>query len=443
MASMLISMFLLMNFFGFAGGGGSSSDYSSDGGSYSSGSGYSSGGDSWSSYDYSSNHSSSNGSGTLPIDSKVFIAAFFIVFGAVAIYYLLSSRSSEKELVISAEDRAKIISATGGDFNNTEQEKLIHELAAKVFIDYQTDWSNANIGNIQKYATIGYYEHASLMLQLLENMGRRNVVKDLKLHNTSLLTKVDDSTKLPAKVTIQFKFSGLDTLVEKETDKVIYRDRASGISEYWVFTWDGKELLLDKTCQLTASLSHVKREAEVFAEKNGMYFSADWGVYALPKKGQIFSGTNIHMADVNNHVIGQLKNCIIQMYTFSKTPDVPSSYFLVGQINFSKKYEGIIIRSRAASEMQLSIPCDYEEVELEWNEFNEKYQVFAHSKDVVTTFELLNPHFMAQLSDKNLNYNIEVIDNVLYIFAPVNSTESEDYGEIFDVLSLAFKELKM
>lgn len=80
---------------------------------------------------------------------------------------------------------------------------------------------------------------------------------------------------------------------------------------------------------------------------------------------------------------------------------------------------------------------------MEWPDFNNRYEVYASKRDALPAFELLNPKFMEYLYDKNLNYNLEVVDNVIYIFANVKNITEADYAELLAVLEKAHKELKM
>ena len=84
----------------------------------------------------------------------------------------------------------------------------------------------------------------------------------------------------------------------------------------------------------------------------------------------------------------------------------------------------------------------YEKFELEWPDFNNRYNVYAAKRDALPAFELLNPKFMEYLYDKKLNYNIEVVDNVIYIFANVRNATEENYAELLDILNYAYKELE-
>ena len=150
----------------------------------------------------------------------------------------------------------------------------------------------------------------------------------------------------------------------------------------------------------------------------------------------------MRVADINNHIIGQWQDLLIQLYTYAPTPGDPAGYYLVGQINTPKDYLGVIVKSKKY-ETRLKPDKTYDKFEMEWPEFNERYEVYAASRDALPAFELLNPKFMEYLYDKNLNYNLEVVDNVIYIFANVSRITENDYAELLEVLRLAHKELKM
>ena len=79
-------------------------------------------------------------------------------------------------------------------------------------------------------------------------------------------------------------------------------------------------------------------------------------------------------------------------------------------------------------------------VSTESNDFNKKFAVWAAKPDRATSFELLAPNFMEKIYSLNFEINIEVVDNVLYIYAPgvlIN------YDEMLEVLVWAFEEMKL
>lgn len=65
----------------------------------------------------------------------------------------------------------------------------------------------------------------------------------------------------------------------------------------------------------------------------------------------------------------------------------------------------------------------------------------------MTSFELLNPKFMADLYDLNLGISIEVVDNVIYLYANIllmpMTMSTDRYAAMLDILQAAYKELRM
>lgn len=396
-------------FFGFAGGGGSSSG---GGGSSSSSS--------------SSSYSSSGGSSgeSDPLFSLIVIA-IIIPF---AIYSLFKSR---KEGIFGYKD-----------YNSNETEKRIHMAAEHIFKSYQEDWSEFRIDDIKTFATDRYFIHASLMLELLKNMHRANKVSQLRVHKVNLMTPINEKTTLPAKVRIAFVFSGLDEVVEDRGGK-LYSEYASYASEIWNFIYDGQTLKLDGISQPTESAPHLVKSLATFADQNHLFYSPDWGRYCLPKRGLIFGGASMKISDINNHVIGKRGDLLIQLYTYSGTPSsYTSDYYIVGQINVPKDYLGVVVKSR---KFKTSRKPDqtYEKFEMEWPDFNKRYDVYAASRDALPAFELLNPKFMEFLYSKNPSYNLEVVDNVIYIYAKLKHVTEKDYVDLLEVLRAAYDELKM
>lgn len=440
MKTLIIFTSMALSLMGFAGGGGSSSG---GGGSSSSGGGSSfSGGSSYSS-SHSSSHSSSDYDGD-PNFRDFLFAITVISFVFMSVYLVNKYTVSEKKAKpLSAGEKGQMIaSLTNTDYNKTEQEKWIHEEAERIFVFYQEDWGNFNYKRIQNYTTDRYYQHACLMLDAIGRMNRKNVVSDLSVHKVCLFTEVGEHPKLPMSVLTMIKFSGVDEIVDSKTGKTIHKDRASGIVEFWRFIYDGKTLKLEEISQSTESSPHLVENIEKFANDNRLFYSPDWGRLALPTDGLIFNEAGLYSADVNNHVIGRWRNALVQLYTYSEKPDVPDSYYLVGQINVPKEYKGVIIESKEAK-IKIKKPYAYQSFKMEWNDFNDRYEVYAASEDSLTAFELLNPSFMERLYERNLPYTLEVVGNTICFFANVSEAREEDYAELFDVLTEAFEELKM
>lgn len=418
---------MMLSLFGFAGGGGSSSGGGGGGGGGGGSSSFSSGG--------------SSGSSGGPFDFVGFLVVvllFIVLFVAARTTEKLKENWRKKHPRPRSEYEHKSI-----DQNNTEQEKWIHQEAERIFLQYQKDWSENNLEGIRSYTTDNYYQHASLMLDAIAKMKRNNVVSNLSIARTVLFTPVTSETQLPIKVQLMFRFGGTDGLVSTDTGDMIYSYDAHGLDEYWDFIYDGSTLKLNGITQSTESTPHLIESIAEFAKANNLFYSPDWGRLALPTEGLIFDGYNVLAeADVNNHVVGKWNNCLVQIYTYSAVPGEPDSYYIVGQISVPKSYKGVIVEAKK-SHLKLEKPKDYDKHEMEWGEFNRRYNVFAASSDALPAFELLNPAFMERLYERNLPYSLEVKDNVIYIFAKVKAAQMDNYAELLNVLSEAFKELKM
>ncbi|MBQ6460854.1 DUF3137 domain-containing protein [Candidatus Saccharibacteria bacterium] len=407
-ASVILSIVLVL--FGFAGGGGSSSG----------GGGSSSGGSS----SYSSSSSNSDGDGEFdPVE--------FIVFLIIIIAFIIWSNKNAKRLNARRANKN----------NSTPPEKWIHLEAKRIFESYQADWTALDGAKIATYTTNHYHEHAELMLDLFRKLHRYNKVSKLKVHYVILNQPVNDQTQLPAKLTATFIFGGLDQVIDTSNNKMLYSANVPSAEETWTFIYDGTTLKLDGISQPTESAPHLIRSLAAFADENHLFYSPDWGRYALPSRGLIFGGNSMKISDINNHIIGKWGNNLIQLYTYAETPGNPSSYYLVGQINVPKEYFGVIVESKKYKTTKRP-DKSYEKFELEWPDFNNRYNVYAAKRDALPAFELLNPKFMEYLYDKKLNYNIEVVDNVIYIFANVRNATEENYAELLDILNYAYKELE-
>jgi len=138
------------------------------------------------------------------------------------------------------------------------------------------------------------------------------------------------------------------------------------------------------------------------------------------------------------------------LYTYIPRKNADSRVeYLIGQVNLPKSYGGILIRRKASGLGDWHLPDisawrrrrQYQKVSMEWPDFNKHYTVSATDMDKVTSFELLNPGFMAYLYDAGLNISIEVVDNIVYFYTRGQSKQA-DYAKMLTVLQKAFKELE-
>jgi hypothetical protein len=199
--------------------------------------------------------------------------------------------------------------------------------------------------------------------------------------------------------------------------------------------------------QTTADARAADSSLQRFAEAHGMFYSLDWGRLLLPQHGQLFSTATFTRSDVNNHVIGMWGDQIVQLYTYSPLRVTNESY-LIAQIALPKSYDGIIIkRSNGWRSWGWTAPRGYQAISMEWPDFNKCYKVYATDIDQVTSFELLNPKFMADLYDKALSFSRDVIDNVVDLYARLGMGETmaaqQRYDVALEVLQAAYEELYM
>ncbi|HSX35513.1 MAG TPA: DUF3137 domain-containing protein [Patescibacteria group bacterium] len=320
-----------------------------------------------------------------------------------------------------------------------------HELQARiatVYQDYQQDWSNFNLPRMQTYLMPGYYDHARLMMIALQQMGRRNVVGDPKLLKSFVVDVIDATNNSQDSFSAYVQGRARDQLIDTTTNKVLSTDNGV-FEELWWFMRDENTWKLLGIRESTEDATQKLQSLDAFARNNGMYYSLDWGRLLLPKRGQLFGHASFTRSDVNNHVIGEWNGHIVQLYTYIpfKSQQQRANY-LIGQIALPKSYGGIIVKRRPRFQLFNFKPRGYRKVTLEWPDFNKRYNVYATDMDKVTSFELLNPAFMAKLYDMDIKVNIEVVDNVVYLYSYVQQADHR-YNAMLIILQMAFQELRL
>ena len=319
------------------------------------------------------------------------------------------------------------------------QETSLQQTVTTTFMRYQKDWSNLNVAGIGDYTTPNYFHHVSLMLAALHSMGRQNAVDNVRIESQFIADMQDSADNTKDRFTAVITAKANDKLVDSKQQKIIYTDNSS-FTEYWHFVRNGHGWLLDGIEQATANPNELHGPIYQFAQQNHMFFSLDWGWLLLPQRGALFGRARFKTSDINNHVIGQWNGILVQLYTYRQVA-ATSGYpvYQVAQITLPKTYGGIIIRRKRLFNIA---PRGYQKISFEWPDFNNRYVVFATDMDKVTSFELLNPKFMADLYDKALKVNIEVVDNVVYLYSKLRANETK-YPEMMQVLQQAFRELKL
>lgn len=71
----------------------------------------------------------------------------------------------------------------------------ITNYAKQVFERFQYDWSNLDYESIRKYTTQRYANHIGLIMQALRQMGRRNVMDNVRINEVIFADAHDDINK--------------------------------------------------------------------------------------------------------------------------------------------------------------------------------------------------------------------------------------------------------
>lgn len=339
-------------------------------------------------------------------------------------------------------------------------ETAIIDYASKVFMKFQQDWSNLNAVAMKSYQTPYYQSHNALMVYALQLAGRRNEISDIAILN-SMITDVHDAKQNNNDiVVVGFEASVKDEIIDITSNKVMFKSEAP-FTEFWRFKRSGNGWLLDGIQQATQSEWRRNVELEDFASSKGFYFSLDWGWLLLPKRGQLFDKGKFGTSDINNHVIGLYnKQLLIQIYTYIPVPverynsnrvaefnvnigkNTGKSY-LIAQTYVPRSYGNIVVRHKQRFSLFNRIK-GLKKVTTEWADFNKKYEVFATSQEQATSLELLNPKYMEKLEAVPFKVNIEVVDNIIYLYSNEKNTKSATaYESMLSLLQSAFKEMKL
>lgn len=325
-------------------------------------------------------------------------------------------------------------------------EAKLTEFAKQTFLRYQNDWSQFKTESMKTYMTPAYHRHATLLMYALQLLGRQNIMADVQIKE-ALITDLHDGTNdSDDHFTIGITATANDQLYEAKTNERLFADTGT-FTEYWHFQRSGKTWLLSGITQSSANIAGRNFEMERFAASNGYYYSEDMGWLFLPKRGQLFGKGKFGTSDINNHVIGMYNQVLVQFYSFIEKYDPAKSYsaskpLVVAQVNVPKQYGQIVVRRKKGLSF-LDKPRGLEEVKTEWIEFNGKYEVFAAAPEQATSFELLNPAYMEKLAALPFEVNIEVVDNVVYLYAPESAADDEHYQIMLSLVYDAFKEMRL
>jgi hypothetical protein len=399
-----------------AGGGGSSSG----GGGHSSSIGHSSS----HSYSSSGSHASSTaGTGAVGIAiTLVFFAVFFLMFYSIF-------KTTRKNKTQSSAVKKKLVSLAATD--PMWDENYIIKRIEDIFLRFQNDWSNLDTSSMQEYLVEGYYKRMVLELNVLQNEKRKNLVKNPKISDISI-EEIGENFFL-AEITANAD----DSLVDTGTGQEIYADKSS-FTEFWKFVKDDKLWKLEIIAQATEDEDMVETEIADFAAKNNFYFDPDFGWLMMPNKGVIFSKTKFTSSDINNHVIGYYKDKIVEFYTYLPSRNNPDKNYLVAQVILPLNYKDILVKKKSAIDWN---PQGLNKIELESNDFNMRFNLWADPDDQVSSLELLTPNFMERIYGLPFDLNIEIVGSFLYFY--VEGRKNIKYDQMLEIIIWAFDEMKI
>jgi hypothetical protein len=413
----------LLTVIAIAGGGGSGGGGGGGGGGGSGGGGFSGG--------------STGGSG------GEFSLPSFLIFVAIIVGFILFSTFAGRAAARKIRENRRLIRVKLQEAAAKDaiwEEGSLETLVRNTFLRFQKDWSAFDTDSMKSYMTTRYYHHNLLMMGALKLAQRQNQVGD-PVVTSAIVAEVHDNIEdhkdtFNAEVRVVVN----DTLIDTGTSETIFKTRISA-TEYYRFVRSGKQWKFDGIDQLTANPALFNHDLKEFADTHGYFYSMDWGHLLLPRHGRLFSKGAFGRSDINNHVIGLHKDTIIQFYSYIDRPSQSGALsYLIAQVAVPKRYGNIVVRRRH----MVSWPIrGLHRVKMEWGDFNSMYDVFASDLERVTGFELLHPVFMEKLQALPFEVNIEVTDNIIYLYSLEAGVRRESYESMRGILMDAFKELRL
>ena len=303
---------------------------------------------------------------------------------------------------------------------------------AETFMAFELGWGSFQVEPLKPYLTSGYYRRIVLELNVLQAMGRQNVMRSPTVQFITVLNGATD-TACTAKINAWAE----DMLTDTVSDVALYVNREP-FEEYWKFVLEDGVWKLDLISQATEAASLVSPEIADFAARNGFFFDPDFGSLMLPQKGAIFSAGTFGSADINNHVIGFYRNKIVEFYTYhpEASNSLTSLSYLVAQVVLPSQYRDILVSRRGFWSRP---PRGLVARRLESPDFNKKFALYADPLDQVSSWQLLTPTFMERLTGLEFEINIEVVGNFLYFYT---KDAAAQYGQLLEILDWAFNEMK-
>lgn len=403
------------------GGGGSSS-----GGGGGGGGGFSSG----SSYSGYSSSTGSGGSGSSGGSWWVSLMVFGVIF---IVFWVIIKSIKARGLSGNATVPDGYIDPEVAKDATEQQKKLVAE-SKKTFIGFQQAWSEFDLKKMKTIVGPDYFKKMTLELNVLKNYERQNLMENVVIGGAYIkqADNYDDGFE------VFFSASATDKLIDKRENTNIYTDNST-FSEIWHFKKQGSKYVLVGIAQTTADEGKYDAGIAQFASTNDFYYDPDFGWLMMPTRGAIFGPAGFGRADINNHVIGYYRDKIVEFYSYEPQAGAGMEPVTIVQAILPKRYDDILVTEKSWYNFKPK-QKGLEKVETESNDFNKKFAVWAARPDQATSFELLATNFMERIYALDFEINLEVVDNVIYLYSP---GANQNYKEMLEVLSWAFDEMKM
>ncbi|MCA9332770.1 DUF3137 domain-containing protein [Candidatus Saccharibacteria bacterium] len=307
----------------------------------------------------------------------------------------------------------------------------------QIFYKFQDDWANFNYASFQTYMIPYYYKRTMLLLGILQSMGRQNKMSEVKILRIVPVAFHDEADDSRDTLTVAFEAKAKDELWEN--GQKLYQDNNTFIEE-WVFVRNQEDSawILSNIEQNTRTRWLELGNLQEFANQNGFFYSGDFGWLLMPKRGQLFSKSNFKNSDLNSHVAGVYRNLMVQFYVYAPIKEQSQNRFVIAQAALPKSYGNIVVRRK--QRWSWGGTKGLTKISMEWGDFNKMYEVYASDMERVTSFELLHPVFMEKLHALPFKTNIEVVDNVVYLYT---QDKGASYEQMLSILNDAFDEMKL
>lgn len=317
------------------------------------------------------------------------------------------------------------------------QWEVLDRTVRETYARYTADLQSANVASMQTYMAPEMVERTKALITAMRQTGHHTVFTTQQIKTTFPENQHDGDFEGPIyntweKVAMAIWVQADITVIQDATGEQLSHES----TDLWftlLFEQQGNAwVLLDLVPGFSIEPGYdIERD---WAKQLGMHFLDKVTMYVWPKTWQIFSNPSSGV-EVYECYAGWQNNRLLQMYWVTGTEEIKSREFeyFVGEVQIPRSYEGVIISPK---KLQLT-PAGYQRVEVEWAEFNQRYDMYARSGLAADVFEVLEPDVMTLLYDTVPDASIEIVGNILYVYYEglLQSFSIEGYARMLKVLN--------